>query len=185
MGSITSRTTSSDPPAVFPTGTRCARWLLDNSTQRSIATKQRDFGAGEQSWRDIVGRRSSALQRAISPNPSQKHRNSAPTPIEKSPGKTIASGLPPETWSSSSLVSARIFNYLPSLKSWRHRLGTSSSEWHSPPSVETRPIIADHGDLADCCRRPRGASEQSGVAVPPVADHADCALPAGTPRAIT
>ena len=31
------------------------------------------------------------------------------TPIEKSPGKTIASGLPPETWSSSSLVSARIF----------------------------------------------------------------------------
>ena len=32
------------------------------------------------------------------------------TPIEKvPPGKMIASGLPPETWSSSSLVSARIF----------------------------------------------------------------------------
>ena len=34
--------------------------------------------AGEQSRRDIVGRRSSALQRAVSPNPSQKHRHSAP-----------------------------------------------------------------------------------------------------------
>ena len=42
------------------------------------ATEQRDFGAGEQSRRDIVGGRSSALQRAVSPNPSQKHRNSAP-----------------------------------------------------------------------------------------------------------